>query len=342
MGYTEVVLRQVGIAVIGRNEGERLQRCLESLVDIPSRVYVDSASTDGSAAMARTAGVDTVELSVSSRLTAARGRNAGLTWLRTQYPEVLYVQFVDGDCEMQTGWISAGVAAMEADPSLAIVFGRCRERYPERSVYNALCDDEWNTPVGEAATCGGNTLCRIDALTMVQGFDEDMIAGEEPDLATRLRALGWRLRRLGDEMVLHDADILHFSQWWKRMQRSGHAVAELANRYPSSRVPAWQRRCRSIVFWSVGLPLAVIILMFVTALVDQRFMVVPAGLLLALPLQMARLALRRRRDLPTRLAIAHGIFTVIGKFAELIGLIRYHVNKHMGSKAKLIEYKTPD
>ncbi len=39
----------LGVVVIGRNEGERLRRCLESVLGAtPGVVYVDSGSSDGS------------------------------------------------------------------------------------------------------------------------------------------------------------------------------------------------------------------------------------------------------------------------------------------------------
>ena len=47
----------LGVVVIGRNEGERLARCLASVRAIPNRVYVDSGSTDASVAFARREGV---------------------------------------------------------------------------------------------------------------------------------------------------------------------------------------------------------------------------------------------------------------------------------------------
>ena len=48
-------LADVAVVAIGRNEGERLRACLASVVPLAACVvYVDSGSTDGSVAMART------------------------------------------------------------------------------------------------------------------------------------------------------------------------------------------------------------------------------------------------------------------------------------------------
>ena len=65
---------KIGVVAIGRNEGERLKRCLKSLLGQVDRVvYVDSGSTDGSIEMARSLGVEVVELDMSKPFTMARG-----------------------------------------------------------------------------------------------------------------------------------------------------------------------------------------------------------------------------------------------------------------------------
>src|SRR4051812_26981123 len=96
----------VGVVAIGRNEGERLRRCIDGLVGRGvSIVYVDSGSTDDSNAMARSREVEVVELDMSRPFTAARARNAGFERLSRINPGVRFVQFLDGDCEIADGWL---------------------------------------------------------------------------------------------------------------------------------------------------------------------------------------------------------------------------------------------
>src|SRR5579872_4333993 len=91
----------LGVVVIGRNEGERLRRCLGSLLDSTrSIVYVDSGSSDGSVAMSRSLGVEVVDLDMRTAFTAARARNEGFWHLVRVRPDLEYVFFVDGDCEV--------------------------------------------------------------------------------------------------------------------------------------------------------------------------------------------------------------------------------------------------
>ncbi len=147
----ERVSRTLGVVVIGRNEGDRLKRCLDSLSGLMSHtVYVDSGSTDDSLAMSLGRGASVVELDIKVPFTAARARNEGFRKLMALHPSLEYVFFVDGDCEVVCGWSSAAVQFFEQHPRAAVVWGRVRERHPEKSIYNLLCDMEWSAfEVGE-------------------------------------------------------------------------------------------------------------------------------------------------------------------------------------------------
>jgi len=220
---------RLGVVVIGRNEGERLRRCFGSLgPQAEAAVYVDSGSTDESVALARSFGIDVVALDPSQHFTAARARNAGFDRLIKRGLGVSLVQFVDGDCEIAVGWLDRAVEELKRQEDLAIVRGRRRERFPTASLYNRLCDHEWDTPAGEAEWCGGDFMIRVAAFVEVDGFAPSFIAGEEPEMCIRLRAHGWRILCVDAEMTLHDAAMLRFSQWWRRSMRAGHAFTETA------------------------------------------------------------------------------------------------------------------
>jgi cellulose synthase/poly-beta-1,6-N-acetylglucosamine synthase-like glycosyltransferase len=331
---------KLGLVVIGRNEGERLTRCLISVRAISNRVYVDSGSTDSSVALARGEGVTVVELPMPPHFTAARARNAGLAQLLADDPDLEFVQMVDGDCEVRPGWIVAALAALRAEPDLALVFGRRRERYPERSVYNALCDDEWNAPVGESAGCGGDALFRVAALRQVDFYNPAMIAGEDTEMSMRLRKCGWRLRRIDAEMTLHDAAITRFGQWWRRTRRSGHGYGEMAFLHPDARDPNWPRSVRSIFVWGGVMPMMLLFAILPALIVNPRWWIAAALLFMPWPLRMVQLARRqRRRGLSAKVARASGILLMLGKLPQFLGLIGYHFDRLSGRASRLIEYK---
>jgi glycosyltransferase involved in cell wall biosynthesis len=307
----------LGLVVIGRNEGERLARCLVSVRSIPRRVYVDSGSTDGSVSLAQREGVEVVELPVPPHFTAARARNAGLAKLLAEEPDLEFVQMVDGDCEVQPDWIDAALSVLRAEPDLALVFGRRRELYPERSIYNALCDDEWNVPIGESTGCGGDALFRVTALRQVDFYNAAMIAGEDTELSMRLRKRGWRLRRIAAEMTLHDAAIVRFGQW--------------------------SRTVRSIFIWGGVSPLLLLAAILLALTAHVWWWIAVAVLFIPWPLRMAQLAKRqRRRGLNIKVARLSGVLLMVGKVPQFIGLVGYHLDRLSGRTSRLIEYKAPD
>ena len=325
---TDPVLAAIAI---GRNEGGRLIACLRSLKAQPqlSRiVYVDSGSTDDSVAVARDIGAEVVLLDTAQPFTAARARNAGLAALREGIsPDI--VQLVDGDCILDPAWIPVATAFLADHTDVAVVCGRRREMHPEASVYNRLCDAEWNTPVGEALACGGDALIRWSALEAVGGYDPTLIAGEEPEMCLRMRRAGWRIWRLDAEMTLHDAAMTRLGQFWQRMRRGGFAAAEGAAMYGRGAERYGVAAARRAVLWGLILPVAI--------LLAALFSGPPVLLaLLVYPAQIFRLALR---DGGGRLAWERARFLTLGKFAEAQGVLEYHWRQRRGGAVRLIEYK---
>jgi glycosyltransferase involved in cell wall biosynthesis/GT2 family glycosyltransferase len=324
----------LGVVVIGRNEGERLRRCLDSVVAHSSAVvYVDSGSTDGSVETARSLGVHVVDLDVTIPFTAARARNEGLRALVAHYPNTKLVQFVDGDCEVVADWLPHAEKELARNADTAVVCGRRRERFPNASVYNHMCDMEWDTPIGEANACGGDALMRVEPLLEVGGYREGLIAGEEPELCLRLRNKGWKIRRLDAEMTLHDAAMTRFGQWWKRSVRAGHAFAECSWIHRQGPLHIWNRETRSTWFWGAMLPLAILAATWFWPLIGL-------ALILGYVLLGFRIYQRRRRvgQSPGN-ARLYAFYCVLAKFPQAMGQFRYHWNRLLSRQGTLIEYK---
>ena len=334
---------QIGVVVIGRNEGERLRRCLESVLPVAkTTVYVDSGSTDDSQELARSLGVHVVTLDTSVPFTAARARNAGFERLLEIDPSCVYVQFVDGDCEVNPDWLAIARAELDRQTDVVAVCGRRRERHPHATVYNRLCDLEWDTPIGEAAACGGDAMMRVESLREVGGYNSTLIAGEEPELCVRLRLKGGKIMRLNAEMTLHDAAMTQFGQWWKRAVRAGHAYAQGAAIHGRGPTRHCMKEVRSIVFWAVALPVAGVGLVVaggwlwgvMGACATAVMMIGPYGLLL---LRIMWSQLRRGRVQLDSFLFAE--FCVLGKFAQAVGVFRYWTNRFLRRRHTLIEYK---
>lgn len=320
---------ELAVVIIGRNEGARLIRGLDSVNGANRVIYVDSGSTDGSQLAATRAGAEVVSLDMTTRFTAARARNAGLARLREHGVTPDLVQFMDGDCELQPGWLDTAKAFLENHPEVGVVFGRRRERFPEATLYNRMCDWEWDVPIGEARACGGDAMIWMSALDAIGGYDPTLIAGEEPEMCVRLRAAGWKIWRIDAEMTLHDAEMTRFGQFWSRARRAGYAWAEGATLHGAPPERHCVDQVYRALFWGAFIPLAILILALAIS---------PTALALfaVYPLRALRFALR---DGTTRESWERAWLLSLGKFAEAAGVIEYHLRRLAGRPRGLIEYK---
>jgi GT2 family glycosyltransferase len=324
----------IGIVTIGRNEGDRLRRGLKSKLgrSLPV-VYVDSNSSDGSAQMARSLGAEVVELDPSSPIGVPRARNEGFQRLTQIDPEIRYVQFLDGDCEMVDGWLEQAIQVLEGRPEVALVTGRRRERFPDATIYNRLADLEWDTPVGEMKGSHGDVMVRTEAFRQIGGFDADVLVGEDFELCLRLRQKGWILLRIAGEMSVHDIAMTRFGQWWRRTVRAGYGYADGAYLHGKSPERYFVREVRSIVFWGIFLPAVVLGLAWPTR--GGSFALL-AGY--ALPYYSARrYALKRawsRSD-----ARLYALAAVLAKFPMAVGFLIYSFRLLARRPKQIIEYK---
>jgi GT2 family glycosyltransferase len=326
---------RLGVVAIGRNEGDRLRRCLDSVAGRAAWVvYVDSGSSDGSVALAEDRGALVVELDRTVPFTAARARNAGFARLRAAAPDLELVQFVDGDCEVVAGWLERAERELAASADLAVVCGRRRERYPQASIYNRLCDIEWNTPVGLTDACGGDAMMRAAPVEEIGGYDPELIAGEEPDLCLRLRRRGFKILRVDAEMTLHDAAMSRFSQWWKRSLRAGHSYAEGAARHGGGSERHWVREARSNWFWGLAVPAAALGLVVPTAGLSLALL----GGYLVIGVRIHREM--RQRGLAPADARLYAAFCVLGKLPQALGQALYWAKRLSGRRGGIIEYKS--
>lgn len=313
-------MSRVTFVAIGRNEGERLGDCLRALLKYTDRVvYSDSASTDGSAELARGLGVTTVVLDGKGLLSAARARNAGFEEARRIFPESEFVHFIDGDCILADGWVEKAVEFMDANPRAAVACGQRFEAHPGASPYNRMIDEEWNTPVGKAEASGGDALVRVSAFEEVGGFNPKLKAGEEPEMAFRMRQRGWEIWRLDSKMTEHDAKLMRFGQWWTRCLRGGFGFAQVWSITKS----VFAGQLRSAFFWTLGIPIAVI-LVAVTAGEPWLLLAIP----LAYAAQIARIARQR--------GIRSASMLMLAKLPETLGALSYFLGR---KPEQLADYK---
>jgi glycosyltransferase involved in cell wall biosynthesis len=324
-------IHKIGIVVIGRNEGTRLKSSLRSCLNASQDlVYVDSASTDDSLEIATELEIKIVNLDPEKPLTAARARNAGFEQLVKNNPDIEYVQFVDGDCELIEGWISGAVQFLDVNSGVALACGHLHERHPESSVFNLLADIEWSTSCGKICSSGGIFLVRVQAFLSVDGFRVDLIAGEEPEFCIRLRSNHWDLYKLDLDMATHDADMHHFYQWWKRSVRDGYAFAEGSRLHGRTKYKHKVKEKRSAILWGAILPVTILLLG-----ISQGWLFLAVSIVY--PLQVIRISFKGQRDKRTNIVWA--FFIVLRKTPEFLGIATYNWLRFLGRNSAIIEHK---
>lgn len=327
----------LSVVVIGRNEGERLTRCLASvraMADIGGDmelIYVDSASTDDSVARAEALGAHVLEVR-PERPSAALGRNAG--WRVATAP---YVLFLDGDTVLDPEFPAAALAEL-ADPKVAVVWGHRREIRPEDSLYNRVLDLDWVYPPGPSDFCGGDAVMRREVLESVGGFDASLIAGEEPELCQRIRAQGSIILHIDRPMTGHDLAMTRWAQYWKRAVRAGHAYAEVSERLAGGPFPLWRQESRGNVR-RAGLLLGVFA--GAVSLSAVAGTVIPVGLALGFyGALVVRTAWKARWKGGNWLTLGlYGLHSQFQHIPIFWGQVGYWWDKRKGRKRGLIEYK---
>ena len=322
-------MTRLSIVIIGRNEGTRLIRCLESLPkDVPA-VYVDSGSTDDSLSEAKNRGLVTVSLDFSRPFSAARARNAGVAALQNAGIASDYIQFLDGDCTFENGWLKAGLDTLDNDSTIALVTGWRREINPDASIYNAISQVEWHRPAGDILACSGDLMVRRKVFDSVGQFNPDVIAAEDDEFCVRIGKAGWRLVRLPQAMSVHDANMFHFSEWWRRAVRSGHGFAQVGHLHEDY----FRRERLRVAIYGAVLPTLAIFFWF-------TFPWLICLILAAYLWSFAKSTLGLLREgLQPKSAARQAVFLVISKFPNIIGMARFYIRHLMRRNINIIEYK---
>jgi glycosyltransferase involved in cell wall biosynthesis len=327
----------LSVVIIGRNEGARLKRCIESVQAMENPggpveiIYVDSASTDGSPELAARYSAKVITMR-PSRPTAALGRNAG--WRAASAPFVL---FLDGDTILHPRFVSDSLAEFN-DPDLAIVWGHRREVDIQRSFFNRVLDLDWIYQPGITEFCGGDAIVRRSVLEAVNGFDEALIAGEEPEMCRRIRARRLRILHVDRPMTGHDLAMTQWSQYWKRAKRAGYAYAEVSTRFRNTELPFWSgdaQRNRNRAITLLGLMLLGPAVSF--AIGSALPAAATFGALALLVLRSAWKARWKSTDGVT--VVLYGIHSHLQQLPIFLGQLQYHQDARAGRLRGLIEYK---
>jgi len=203
-----------------------------------------------------------------------------------------------------------------------------REKDRDENIYRRLCDMEWRWEVtnnAEPCRLGGMGVMRIESYNATNGYDENLIAGADPELYTRIKQAGWSLHVLDTDMGIHDSGMLSFNQWWIRNIKSGFGFAN------GQLTGAWSKERRSAIFWG-GLP--------IIALITMCFFPIAAFLLLLFVLKSWHIWFGpAKRAFSNDDRWLYAASCMVSKVPQLIGIVKYYMRKQNRQSATVIQYK---
>jgi len=228
---------RLDVVVVAYDSRERLGACLAAAQRLEGlgRVVVVDHGRDGSGELARAAGAAVYEDPSNPGFGAGQNRGVGAS-------AAPFVLLLNPDAEPDPAGVAAGVALLDADPSVAATQGVIVDRgtgTPQRSAGRelgplhllgralgarrllrlgparrlaahvpAVADHVARAPASStlvASLAATALLARRAAYVEVGGFDERyFLYGEDLDLCRRLRAAGWRLVALPDRFAVHE------------------------------------------------------------------------------------------------------------------------------------------
>ena len=190
----------VSVIIPAFNEEDHVGQCLETLlqIDYPKDrfevIVVDNGSKDQTMKIVKRF---PVKLFCKPGVRVGAVRNYGVAQATGSI-----LAFVDADCLVTPKWLSAGVEKLN-EAKVGAVGGVCKlpkdpSWVEECWVLSPSPEDRYTHSLA-----GGSIICKRDAFEGVGGFDEQMNAGEDTNLAEKLIRKGWDLLMLKNCAVIH-------------------------------------------------------------------------------------------------------------------------------------------
>lgn len=220
---------KLSILIKALNEEALIAKCIETALAEVRKVdgeviLVDSLSTDRTVEIARQYPIRIIQFTQKEDCGCGSAVQLGYQYARGEY---LYI--LDGDMELQSGFLSLALNYLNLNPDVAGVAGKLFDtciRTAEGRRRDSIAAAQRQAM--EVSDLGGGGLYRREAVDSVGYLAHRWLpACEEAELGARLRAAGWRLIRLPNTAVFHtghsESNLQMFNRLWRnrRMQAYG-------------------------------------------------------------------------------------------------------------------------
>jgi cellulose synthase/poly-beta-1,6-N-acetylglucosamine synthase-like glycosyltransferase len=204
----------VAIGLCVRNSEKTIRQTIRSVakLDYPMDrlilIVVDGNSRDNTVDIIRS---EIEESNFKTKIMSDDGR--GLSFARqliVDNCDALYVAWIDGDNVLPCNFLKTQVDYLHRNPKLGV----CGVRIVPlgKSLVSRLQGYQWTIPASDWKKAGYSmgkigmqgTICRVDAIRTVGGFDLSIDgAGEDVDLFIRIKVAGWEITLNPDTCIYH-------------------------------------------------------------------------------------------------------------------------------------------
>lgn len=196
-------LADVSVVLISKQQAWNIRRLIASIPDgVREIVLVDSASTDATCELARSAGVHVIRLRPEQRLTAAAGRYVG-----ARNTDGKYILFLDGDMQLYQPFVDEALTQFASDETVAAIVGQ-RFDVVKSSAEAPEAPRMEELRVESVKWTEGAAIYRREALDRAGNYNPFLFSDEEPELSMRVRHAGYRIVQINRPMVLHYTDLI--------------------------------------------------------------------------------------------------------------------------------------
>jgi glycosyltransferase involved in cell wall biosynthesis len=195
----------ISIIIKALNEGQHIASAIESAIAALTGfdgevILADGGSTDRTVEIAGEYPITIVRLNKAEDRSCGSGAQLGF-----QYSRGEYLMLIDGDAQLQPGFLPAAIAILRDDPTVAGVGGAVIERGPASEEYEQRRRRyDPDRRVGLVTRLNSSGLYRRAAIRSI-GYltDRNLHGAEELDLGARLHARGWRLVKIDRPIIEH-------------------------------------------------------------------------------------------------------------------------------------------